>query len=68
MKILVLNGSPKGDNSITLHTCLFLEKKFPEHNFSYLNVGQTIKALEKDFLPAREALKEAELIVFCYPV
>lgn len=68
MKILVLNGSPKGDNSITLHTCLFLEKKFPEHQFSYLNVGQTIKALEKDFLPAQEALKEAELIVFCYPV
>lgn len=68
MKILVLNGSPKGDNSITLHTCLFLEKKFPEHQFRYLNVGQTIKALEKDFLPAQEALKEAELIVFCYPV
>ena len=68
MKILVINGSPKGDNSITLHTCLFLEKKFPEHQFSYLNVGQTIKALEKDFLPAQEALKAAELIVFCYPV
>ena len=68
MKILVLNGSPKGNNSITLHTCLYLEKKFPEHQFSYLNVGQTIKALEKDFLPAQEALKAAELIVFCYPV
>ena len=27
--ILVMNGSPKGKNSITLHTCLFLEKKFP---------------------------------------
>ena len=68
MKILVINGSPKGDNSITLHTCLFLEKKFPEHQFSYLNVGQKIKVLEKDFLPAQDALKEAELIVFCYPV
>ena len=68
MKILVLNGSPKGDNSITLHTCLFLEKRFPEHKFSYLNVGQRIKAFEKDFLPAEDALKAADLIVFCYPV
>lgn len=24
MNILVINGSPKGKNSITLHTCLFL--------------------------------------------
>ena len=68
MNILVLNGSPKGDNSITLHTCLFLEKKFPGHRFSYLNVGQKIKAFEKDFRPAEEALKAAGLIVFCYPV
>ena len=68
MKILVLNGSPKGDNSITLHTCLFLEKKFPEHSFSYLNVGQKIKALEKNFKPALEALEAADMIVFCYPV
>ena len=30
MKILVLNGSPKGSNSITLQTVLYLEKKFPE--------------------------------------
>lgn len=33
MNILVINGSPKGRNSITLHTCLYLEKKFPAHRF-----------------------------------
>ena len=68
MNIFIINGSPKGNNSITLHTCLYLEKKFPEHKFSYLNAGQKIKALEKDFMPASESLKSAELIVFCYPV
>ena len=31
--ILVINGSPKGKNSITLHTCLFLEKKFPGYQY-----------------------------------
>ena len=68
MNILVLSGSPKGENSISLHTCLFLEKQFPAHCFRYLHVGQKIKALEKDFLPATEVLKAADLIVFCYPV
>jgi len=31
MKILILNGSPKGKYSVTLHTALYLEKKFPQH-------------------------------------
>lgn len=68
MEILVINGSPKGRNSITLHTCLYLEKKFPQHHFEYLAAGPRIHAYEKDFSPALEALRKAELIVFCYPV
>ena len=68
MNILVISGSPKGADSITLHTCLFLEKKFPGHRFSYLHAGQKIRSLEKDFQPAVEALRAAELIIFCYPV
>ena len=68
MRILVINGSPKGNNSITLHTCLYLEKKFPAHSFSYLNAGSKIKAFEKDFSPALDMLREADLIIFCYPV
>ena len=68
MNILVINGSPKGENSITLHTCLFLEKRFPGHTFHYLHAGQRIKALEKDFRPALDALAAAELVIFCYPV
>ena len=68
MEILVVNGSPKGPYSITLHTCLYLEKKYPQHHFSYLDAGRKIRAFEKDFTPALEALRKAELIVFCYPV
>ena len=68
MNILVISGSPKGKDSITLHTCLFLEKKFPNHRFRYLHAGAKIKALEKDFLPALEELEAADFIVFCYPV
>lgn len=68
MKILVLNGSPKGQNSTTLQTALYLEALHPEHQFTVLHTGQRIKAYEKDFSPVREALAEAELILFCYPV
>ena len=63
MKVLVLNGSPKGNYSVTLQTVLYLQKKHPELEFKILNVGQKIKSLEKDFAPARQALEEAELIL-----
>ena len=68
MNILVINGSPKGSNSITLHTCLYLEKRYPRHRFDFLQAGQKIRSLEKDFSPAISKLRETDLIVFCYPV
>ena len=68
MKILIVNGSPKGNNSITLQTVLYLEKLFPGQEFTYLNAGAQIKLLEKDFTSARAALETAELILFSYPV
>lgn len=68
MNILVLNGSPKGEYSITLQTLRYLEKKHPEHHFEVLHVGQKIKALEKDFTPALEAIAKAEVLLFSYPV
>lgn len=37
-------------------------------NSSSLNVGQHIKAYEKDFSEAAEAIKHADLIIFSYPV
>jgi len=68
MEILVIGGSPKGKNSVTLHTCLYLEKKFPQHHFEYIQAGQRIKALEKDFSQALAMLGKAEMLIFCYPV
>ena len=68
MNILVLNGSPKGENSITLQTLRYLEKKFRIDSMEVLHVGQRIKALEKDFSPALAAIEKADLLVFSYPV
>lgn len=68
MKILVLNASPKGKNSTTVHTALYLQALYPEHAFTFIPVGQQIKKYEKDFAPLRAALEQTDLILFCYPV
>ena len=68
MNILIVNGSPKGPYSITLQTCLYLELLHPEHTFSCLHAGQKIRAYEKDFSEPLAAIKQADAIVFAYPV
>ena len=68
MNILVINGSPKGEYSITLQTSLYLEQCFPEHSFTVLHAGQRIKLLERDFAPALEMVQKADLLLFSYPV
>ena len=60
MNILVINGSPSGENSITLQTMLYIEKLFPGHTYRQINAAS--------FDPSREALAAADMIVFCYPV
>ena len=68
MKIVVLNGSPAGKDSITLYTLLYIQKHFPEHRYQILHVAQQIRKLEKEPEAWRQALSEADLILFCYPV
>ncbi len=68
MNILILNGSPKGEYSITLHTCLYIKALHPEHTYEVLHVGQRIRKLEQDMSEALAALDRADLILFSYPV
>ena len=68
MNILVINGSPKGNNSITLQTLLFLEKSFESHKFSYLNAAQKLRYYEKNFHEAEKEINKADIIIFAYPV
>lgn len=68
MYIVIINGSPKGANSITFQTCLYLQRLFPQHTFDVLHVGQSIKQFERDFSPAATALQSADLLLFSYPV
>ncbi len=68
MNILVLNGSPKGENSITLQTVRFLELLSKKHTFTVLHVGQKIRTFEQNFTEAKTAIEQADILLFSYPV
>ncbi|MFX1409053.1 MAG: NAD(P)H-dependent oxidoreductase [Promethearchaeota archaeon] len=71
MKIVVLNGSPKGDLSVTMQYILYFQKKFPQHEFKILNVAQQIKHLEQDqqkFHKIINEIKESDGIIWGTPV
>ena len=71
MKIVVLNGSPKGMNSVTMQYVLFLRKKLPQHDFAILNVCQEIKKLEDDkraFREVLDAVSSSDGVIWAFPI
>jgi len=38
MKITVLNGSPKGEESGTVYFVKYIQQKNPQHEYEYFNV------------------------------
>jgi NAD(P)H-dependent FMN reductase len=71
MKIIVLVGSPKGDRSITRHYVLYLQKKFPNHEFIFFNVAQRIKKLEKSedaFQEIINVINSSDAIIWAFPL
>jgi multimeric flavodoxin WrbA len=71
MKLVVLNGSPKGMNSVTMQYVLFLKKKFPEHEFSIQNVCQDISKLEasdEHFRQITDAVAASDAVLWAFPL
>jgi multimeric flavodoxin WrbA len=58
MKIIVLNGSPKGEDSITLQYVAYIRKHFPQHDFRIIHVSQRIKKIERDLEAFQEIIDE----------
>ncbi len=71
MKIVVLNGSPKGSTSVTMQYVQFIQKKFPQHELTIHNIAQRIDAFERDEKAFREVLAEIESsngILWAFPL
>ena len=68
MRILVINGSPKGKYSITWQTVNYIEKLDTRNEFVTIHAGQQIRKLEKDFSSVIEEVEKADVLLFSYPV
>ena len=71
MKIAVLNGSPKGDVSVTMQYVNFIQKKFPDHELKIVNIASQIKKIEKDEMAFQEIMDEvrsSEGVLWAFPL
>ncbi len=71
MKIVVLNGSPKGDVSVTMQYVAYIRKKFPDHTYDILNVAAEIKKIEKDtatWHKILENIRSGDLVLWAFPL
>jgi multimeric flavodoxin WrbA len=71
MKIVVLNGSPKGNLSTTLQYVRFMEKKFPGNSFQVINIAHDIRKIETDetiFRGIIDGMKDADCILWAFPL
>jgi len=71
MNIVVLNGSPKGDLSITLQYVRYAARKMPRHSFTIFPVAQTIRKIEKDkktFGDILDAVDRADAVWWAFPL
>lgn len=71
MKITVLNGSPKGKDSITLQSVRYLEKEYPQVQFQVFHVGSRIKKIsreEREREKIVKAVEESQGVLWIFPV
>ena len=60
MKIIVLNGSPKGMTSVTMQYVHYIQKEFPQHELKFINISHRIKKIETDTRSFQEILDEVK--------
>jgi multimeric flavodoxin WrbA len=71
MNIIVLNGSPKGDVSVTMQYVHYIQKKFPQHGLKIINISQAINKIEKDqsaFDGIVREIQESDGVLWAFPL
>lgn len=71
MNIVILNGSPKGDLSVTMQYANYLEKKHPTQGWTTFNIAQCIRKIEHDsaeFEKIIKAVRKADAVLWAFPL
>ncbi|WP_273321475.1 NAD(P)H-dependent oxidoreductase [Vallitalea guaymasensis] len=71
MKIVVLNGSPKGNISVTIQYIHYIQKKFKQHELKIINISQKINQIEKNaeaFHSIISDIKSSDGVIWAFPL
>lgn len=71
MKFVVLNGSPKGDLSVTMQYVHYIEKNYKEHEFNIINISEKINKIEKDenfFKEIIDEVNSSDGVIWGFPL
>ncbi len=71
MKIVVLNGSPKGDISVTMQYINYIQKRFKQHELKIINISQRINRIENDKKTFEEIINEIRFsdgVIWAFPL
>lgn len=71
MRIVVLNGSPKGEKSITMQSVGYVAKKRPDTEWRIVNVAHRIGRLEsrrEEFQAVIEEVRSADAVLWGFPL
>lgn len=71
MKIIILNGSPKVEKSVTMQSIKYIEQNNEQHEFEYIHIVKEIKSYEKDSEKLKDLctkIQEAHAIIWAFPL
>lgn len=71
MKITVLNGSPKGETSVTMQYVRYIQKEFPQHKIDIVNIAQRLKKIERDTVTFQDIIDQIRVsdgVLWAFPL
>lgn len=71
MRILVLNGSPKGEMSVTMQYVHYIQKEFPKHELEIVHIAQRLREIESDvgaFQSIIQRVRASDGVLWAFPL
>lgn len=68
MRVLVMNGSPKAQLSVSLQSIKYLEIKNPNHSFEQVHIISAVRKGSPAIKEAIERVENADLVLWTFPL